>query len=120
MQKIFYGFYWDDEATELIEKYSERLPMVRNLWLESERYIPYKENEVLNIQIERVTGHTVEAAVKKIRKFVTLNQGSNKTGEAQLSVNIMLCFTDTQKVQIFLEENTKLVTAGQKQKDLFV
>ena len=120
MRKIFYGFYWDDEATELIEEYSERLPMVRNLWFESERYIPYKENEVLNIQVERVTGHTVEAAVKKIRKFVTLHQGSAKAGEAQLSVNIMLCFIDPEKVEIFLEENTKLVVVGQKQKDLFL
>ncbi len=114
MRKIFYGFYWDDEATELIEKYSEHLPMIKNLWLESEHYIPHKENEVINIQIERFTGNTVEAAVKKIRKFVTLNQVSNKTGEAQLSVNIMLCLIDPEKVNNFLNENAKMIAAEQK------
>lgn len=119
MKKILYGFYWDDEATNLIEMYSDKLPMVRNLWLESDQYISYKENEVINIQIEKSSGLTVESAVKKIRKFVNLNKEDIQSSEAYLSINIMLCLTDINKVRNFLDENLRIYNSNLSQRELF-
>lgn len=119
MKKILYGFYWDDEATALIELYSGKLPMVRNLWMETDQFIHYNENEVVHIQIEKASGLTVEAAVKKIRKFLNLNKENVQSSEAYLSINIMLCLTDIDRVRNFLDENLKVYNSNLSQKELF-
>jgi len=123
MDKITYGFYWDDEATKVIEKYYDKLPIVKYSKFETTEYIPFQENEIIHFQIDKFSGVSIEVAIKKIRKFVQFSDNNYKNSEhANLSINIMLCFTENynkENIENFLEENSKLYAMKQSQRDLF-